>query len=209
MKFPNRLIAILGALLLALPFGSAQATPTNVALGKTVIGTSYYNGGSEVFPYAAIVDGRTTDTGTSSNWSFWLSAGGQISGQWVQVDLGQIYSLSSIVLYDTHNRGYNDRGTQDYHVAVSSNGLNFTTVGTGTFTNTEWLNQLADTITLTTTSARYVRFYADTAYGSGSVGLAELQVWGDQVPASAPEPGTVALTLIGLALPALRRRIKR
>lgn len=207
MKFLHRLTTALGALFLAASSGTAFAAPTNVALGKTVTGTSYYNSGSETFPYSQVVDGRTTDTGAGFNWSFWISAGGAIVGQWVQVDLGQLYSISSVVLFDTHNRGYYDRGTNAYHVGVSSDGNSFTTLGSGNFTDAEWRNQTADTLNAASgTNARYVRFYADSAYGA-SVGLAELQVWGE-APVAVPEPLSLSLVAAGLATLALRRKFR-
>lgn len=210
MNISSRLCATAATLFLVSLSSQALAAPTNVALGKTVTGSSYYDSGSEVFPYSQVVDGRTTDTGTGYDWSFWLSAQSQVTNQWVQVDLGQLYGISSVILYDTHNRGYNDRGTENYHVALSSNGISFTTVGSGTFTNAEWLNQTADTLNLASvTNARYVRFYADSAYGSGSAGLAEIQVMGDTPVSAVPEPATAALAGLALLIPALRRKQSR
>lgn len=179
---------------------------TNVALGKSTTASSYYNSGSEVFPDAKVVDGITTDSGSPSNWSFWLSAQGANAGSWVQVDLGAAYDISHITLFDTHNRGYYDRGTQGFTLSTSLDGVSFDQYATGAFSYSQWVNQTALDITGVDT-ARYVRFTVDSCWGCQSAGLAEMQVYGTQA-AAVPEPENVVLMSLGLALfgaAALRR----
>lgn len=191
------LISAAAATVMTLVSGHSLAAD-NLALGKSVTASSYYNAGSEVFPEAKIVDGITVDSGTGYNWSFWLSAQGTNAGQWVQVDLGTNYQLSSVVLFDTHNRWYNDRGTKDFHLSLSSDGTHFSTIGSGAFTYDQWLNQTALTVTTTDNPiGRYLRFNVGSCWGCQSAGLAELQAYG-ALPV--PEPESYAMLLAGLGL---------
>jgi len=179
----------------------AAADP-NLALGKTVVDFSpYYNSGSEVFPAQTITDGRYDDTGSPSDWSFWLTPNGQTG--YATIDLGATYSLTSFVLQDTHNRFYFDRGTADYDIALSLDGVNFSTVVTDMFSASERNNLTLKTNTLgAPTLGRYVRFTALSTYGA-SAGLNELEAYGQAVP----EPTTMAALGLG-ALALIKRRRK-
>lgn len=179
----------------------AAADP-NLALGKPVVDYSaYYNSGTEVFPAQTITDGRYNDTGSPSDWSFWLTPNGE--NGYATVDLGSSYSITSFVLQDSHNRGYFDRGTNAYTIAVSVDGVNFSDVVSDSFSNTEWHDLLLKTNTLGSPSVgRYVRFTVDSRYGS-SAGLNEIEVYGQAVP----EPASMAALGLG-ALGLLRRRRK-
>lgn len=193
--FSSVLIAGLAAVSLA---------DTNVALGKSIIASSgYYDAGSEVFETPNIVDGKTDDTGTGYDWSFWLTPQGQNTG-YATIDLGGSYSLSSFELQDTHNRGYYDRGTQGYHIDLSTDNVTYTTFVTDTFTSTEWRDLLWKTNTLATpVTARYIKFVIDSGYGGSSAGINEIRAMGQPVP----EP--TSLTALGLgALGLLKRRRK-
>ncbi|RYG24732.1 discoidin domain-containing protein [bacterium] len=179
------------------------AADTNVALGKSVIASSgYYNAGSEVFETPNIVDGNVGDTGTGYDWSFWLTPQGQNTG-YATVDLGGLFTLSSFDLQDTHNRGHYDRGTKDYHIDLSTDGVNFTTAVTDSFTQSEWSNLTWKTNTLTTpVTARYVKFVIDSGYGGASAGINELRAMGHE---AVPEPASMAALALG-ALGLLKRR---
>jgi len=193
---------------LAMSGGLALAAPTNLALGKTTVASSYYNGGSEVFEASRIVDGITTDSGTPYNWSFWLATQGQNQGAWVQVDLGSNYNISNVTLFDTHNRGYYDRGTNAFTISFSTDGVTFQNVASSAFTQLEWQNQTAKDVSTGSALGRYVRFNVDSVYGGQSAGLAEMQVYG--TVASVPEPETYAMLLAGLGVvgAAFKRRKK-
>jgi hypothetical protein len=186
---------------------AAQAASPNIALGKAVTATSYYASGSETFEAANVVDGRTLDGSVTNSypWPYWLSAQGTGAGESVTINLGQVYDLSGLNLFDSHNREYYDRGTQDFHISLSTDGTNFTTVATDTFTEAEWRNQTGKGISLANT-AQYVRFNVDTLWGGQSAGLAEMQVFGT-TPA-VPEPDSIALVLAGVCVAGfiLRRR---
>ena len=179
---------------IALAISGSVFADANVALGKSTTASSYYDSGSEVFPSANITDGITTDGGSPSNWSFWLAAQGQNAGSWVQVDLGSTFSVDSVNLFDTHNRGYYDRGTDAFTISVSTDGITFKNVATGAFTNDQWTQQTADTVSFDASDARYVRFTADSVYGGQSAGLAELEV------SAVPEASTSTMALAGLGL---------
>jgi hypothetical protein len=180
---------------------AVAAADPNLALGKTVTSSGYYNSGSEVFPAQTITDGRYNDTGTGFDWSFWLTP--QNLNGYATVDLGAIYSVSSFVLQDTHNRGYFDRGTNAYTIALSNDGVNFTDVVSDSFSNSEWSTLALKTNTLGVSAlGRYVRFTVDSRYGA-SAGLNEIEVYGQPVP----EPATMAALGLG-AVGVLRRRRK-
>ena len=67
------------------------------------------------------------------------------------VDLGQVDVVTGIALEDTHNRGYYDRGTQNFTVGLSTDDVHFTTVWTGAFTQSDWenLNTISQSISPT------------------------------------------------------------
>jgi hypothetical protein len=157
----------------------ADETPADIANdlanGKSTTGSAYYDGGSEVFPNSNVTNERFDDSGAPYDWSFWLTPNGDTG--YVTIDLGADYSVDQFDLQDTHNRGYFDRGTNDFTIATSLNGTDFTTVYTGSFNESEWANLTWQDDTITATDAEYVRFTIDSFYGS-SGGLNELQVFG-------------------------------
>jgi hypothetical protein len=215
---PNTLAAF-AAVAAVVGLGSA-ATPTAAAsllsLNAPVSCSGFYNAGSETFPCSNVDDGKTGDSGSPSNWSFWLSPGGTNTGQFVTIDLGAVDSISSIVVEDTHNRGYFDRGTQDFTIAVSNDDVHFTTIVTSAFSNSDWQN-LTDLTYNVSASGRYVEFTAvdpNSCWGCGSVGLNEMSVFGAAGASGTPEPATWAMMLIGFGgvgavMRSARRKVSR
>ena len=200
--------ALPASLGLCLAASAAQAqAPTLVSQGKSVTSTPFFDLGDETFPASNITDGRFDDTGSPGNWSFWLTPNGQLGS--ATIDLGSLYTISSFQLQDTHNRGYNDRGTNAFDISVSTDGVNFAPVLSDAFTT--WPN-----IPIVTESAfapitgQYVKFNIDSIYGY-SGGLNELQVFG--APAAVPEASTTVsfgvllmLGLGGMTVAAKRRK---
>ncbi len=143
---------------------------------KPVTGSGYYDGGSDVFPYDNLTDGRYNDTGTGFDWSFWLTPNWQ--GGWAQVDLGAVYQVDAIRVQNTRNRGYNDRGTQSFSIETSTDGVSYTPVVTGTLASVWGLDPIPfESFSFPAQPARFVRFNVLTFYGA-SGGLNELEVYG-------------------------------
>ena len=188
------MISKIVAAAVALAVSGAVFAETNVALGKSTTASSFYSSGSEVFPSANITDGITSDSGAPYAWSFWLAAQGQNANSWVQVDLGSTFNINGVDLFDTHNRGYYDRGTDAFTISVSTDGTTFTDVASGSFTDAQWKQQTGKDISFASTDARYVRFTVDSVYGGQSAGLAEMQVM------AVPEASTSSMALAGLGL---------
>ena len=180
--------------------------------------TGFYDAGDETFPCANITDNIVDDsTGGPGAWSFWL--GRQAAPfETITIDLGGLYTLDQIDLYNASNRQHNDRGTLDFRVWVSSAPVSPTdapgdTFGTlvldGTLTFYTGDPNPAQTFTsfLTSPTGRYVTFRADSFF-SESAGLSELDLFGSPAGVGqVPEPATTALMAAGvLAIVAFRRR---
>lgn len=189
------LLAGLAALLLA---SSAQAQSSMlISQGKTVTATGFYDNGTETFPASNITDGRFGDTGSAGDWSFWLTPNGQMGS--ATIDLGSQYTIDSFQLQDTHNRGYNDRGTNAFDISVSSDGVNFAPVLDDSFSQSAWQNlSVVTESSFAPVTGEYVKFNIDSLYGGASGGLNELQVFG--TPAAVPEASTTVSFGLLLAL---------
>lgn len=165
-----------------------QPLKQNVALGKPVTASGFYNKAAETFPPQNVTDGRLNDTGTPGHWSFWLSPDGEPGS--VTVDLQAVYRVDEIAVQNTRNRVHADRGTKDFHVEVSLDGKTFTEVARDTLRQIDFEPKGDEAIPFESfrfdpVDARYVRFTGDTWYTrpglpatlKGSVGLNELRVY--------------------------------
>lgn len=155
-------VIIVALLIASMPLMTAHALVTNVALNKAATCSSTENAGTAC---AAAVDGNT---GTR-----WASAFSD--PQWIQVDLGATYALSSVTLRWETAAGKN------FQIQGSGNGTTWTTLAT--VTNGTGGNQ-----TLTVTgSYRYVRMYGTARTTGYGYSLWELEIYGD-VPTTPTTP---------------------
>jgi hypothetical protein len=187
---------------------TAEARDSVISVGDPVSG-AFYNEGSEVFPASNITDGLGGDTGSPYNWSFWLAPQGTLGS--ATINLEGSFDISSFNIQDTHNRGYFDRGTDAFDIAVSSDDVHFTTVLTGAFTADEWRELTTVNFPLTTpVVGQYVEFNVESLYGGASGGINELDVIGHSASGSGsvPDSGNVAFSLLGLIAVDYARRFR-
>jgi hypothetical protein len=185
-------------------YSSTFVTP-NKAYGKAVIdGSGAYDApdfASGQFPATAVTDGSVSD----SDSSIWLGREGEAE-EFFTLDLGESVSVQEILLRNTSNRGFADRGTMEFRIVASdqvdgSNQLvNPVEILTGKLPNTAGISpQLATVFTadngLTNVDARYLRFETlGATFPNDNVGLNEIEVY-DQVlhePTPPPKENNIA-----------------
>jgi len=184
----------------------------NLAPGATVIKRSgeYDNR----FVVENAIDQRIDDE-AGGGITYWLGRNYTMDEYFI-LDLGEVYTIDRIELQNTHNRGYNDRGTADFEIWASL----------GVDANNELLDPrlILDSMLMDRCAygynipfdvfsapngdfppfnARYLKFVANTYWGVGS-GLSEIRIFG-----YVPEPTTSLLLAAGLVLLARRRRSGR
>ncbi len=171
----------------------------NHALNKPVInGSGAYRSNPFNVPDAAgnftaqnVTDGSTSDV---FGVNYWLGREATLNEYFI-LDLDNIIGISQIRLRNTHNTQYNDRGTADFQIWVSTEIdqskqlVNPRLILSGTLTNVNGMSQIpADVFDadrgLVRTDARYVKFIALTANNAGNnVGLNEIEIYGSAVAA--------------------------
>lgn len=175
----------------------ADSALTNQALGRAVIAGSGsypdlpFNGSTPGNDFSAsnATDGSASDLFGAS---YWLGRDG-ITNEHFIVDLGNPVEISQILLRNTHNTQFDDRGTAGFRVlaAASVDGakqlISPVEILTGTLTTRSGQAPIpADAFTpsngLTPVTARYLKFEAlSSAYTTG-VGLNEIEVFGNALP---------------------------
>ena len=129
----------------------------NVALNKTTTASSYQATGTGApYPPSNATDGKLT-TRWASDWS---------DPQWIEVDLGQTYTVSGVQL------AWESAYGQAYQIQVSNDNANWTTV----YSTTTGVGGV-DSINLSGVSGRYVRVYGTARGTTYGYSLYELGVY--------------------------------
>lgn len=171
------------------PTPTPVPTGTNVALGKTVTASSNIiaNGWNK----DNAVDGAITSTGSSMGWTSDSNLGVNHT-EWIQINLGEVYTLNQIKLYprtDIPGRFF----PVDFQLQVSTNGTDFTTV----VDKTNYPNPaaLVQSFPFSSVSAQFVKVNATNlmfAENSYRAQFAEIEAYTPTVitptPTSTPTP---------------------
>jgi hypothetical protein len=140
-----------------------------------------FDGGQ--FPATAVTDGSLTD----SDATIWLGREG-VADEYFTLDLGQSINIQEILLRNTTNREFADRGTMDFRImaANSVDGanelVNPVQILSGKLPNSAGISPQLETVFtadngLATTNARYLRFETlSGTYFNDNVGLNEIEV---------------------------------
>ena len=175
---------------------------SSVIGGGPIYDSPAFTGGS--FPATFVVNEQT---GAINNdvfgGNYWLGPD-SVNSDYFVLDLGALYSLTQITLFNTHNANFNDRATSAFHI-TASNAVSFVDANHG-FALDSPTTILSGTLTLPTdpppgivfTSGnglstdgfyRDISFTYDSFAGGAGGGLHEIRVEGAVVP----EPATSAL----------------
>jgi len=146
-------------------FARLKMGRTNLALGRPCQASGEHNA---TVGAGNVVDGSFLEL-SSDYWLLPNSTPG-----WVEVDLEEERDLTEIRWLNTHNGPYHDRAATDWRLSVSSDGVDYVEVASGTqeFTTTPaWV-----VVPLEETAARYVRLHVDGYHNRGG-GINELEVY--------------------------------
>ncbi|MFI8278898.1 discoidin domain-containing protein [Streptomyces sp. NPDC085929] len=145
--------ALVAALLVLLPGGTAQAAPVLLSQGRPATASSQENGGT---PASAAVDGDN-----ATRWSSQFA-----DPQWIQVDLGAPAQVSQVVLH------WETAYATAYRIELSDDGTHWSTASsTSTATGGVRTHDITGT-------ARYVRVYGTQRATQWGYSLYEFQVYG-------------------------------
>ena len=175
------------------------------------------------FAAGSILDQQTGPIDETVQLGYWLNPDNGPAAAFLTVDLGAVQSLASLTLFNTHNAGYNDRGTGNFTITASNavvdlGGGNFTlsgavaTIVNGTLTAQAHGTPLVGQGFTAAGSYRYLSFNPTSVSVSGTpccganvYGLNELRVFTTDVGV-VPEPEAWALMLAGFAMIGLAQR---
>lgn len=160
--------------------GTGVTATTNLALGKPVTASSYY----ETYVPSNVTDGNTS--------TYWESTDGAGYPQTITVNLGSVQSIGSITLDLPPSSAWNTR-TETLSVLGSTNGSSFTQIvaSAGYTFNPATGNTV--TISLPSgTSARYVELSFTANTGWNAAQLSEFEIFPGGAAAEGPYGGTAA-----------------
>jgi hypothetical protein len=150
-------------------------TPGNVAFNAQVTASASYTDpfmGLNFRP-AAAVDGITFESHSPE--TFWLLPNGATG--FITIDLPKPVSIDKIRILNTHNDGFNDRGTRDFHVDIVKPGGERETIWRDSFLR---MGESKDK-DFGGVNANRVIVYVDSFFRSGG-GLNEIEVIGNDLP---------------------------
>jgi len=142
----------------------------NLAAGRTATSSSTLN-----WPGVVTNEDTWADSGASSSGEFAYTS--QTGLQYVQIDLGAVYTADKVKVwhYAGDGRTYHNTKTQ-----VSSDGTNWTTVFDSAVSGEYPETAAGKTHTFTARSVRYVRDYLNGSTSNASNHWVEIEVWGSR-----------------------------
>lgn len=223
---------------LAIAAATTTATIAAEIVGVTASASTEFNAGTAA---SRTTDGSGLNVSNQHDTNFlqgWVSdgnaSGADASVEWIQWDLGSLYTLDSVQVWNLNQsvNSLTDRGINQVDIYTSSvavpgdpegaGAANWTTLlanatfseasGVATYTGFDLATEISTA--LPGSAVRWVRFEVDSTHGSVDqfVGLSEIRFFGSSfVPAPAPEPTTFALAAMGVSGLCLlgRRRSRR
>ena len=210
-------------ILAAVPSAFASLIP--LAPGNVIGFLGAYPG---PFPAASILDNQTGPiVENTQNGTYWLNSDNGPANAYIVIDLGVAFHLASFDLFNTHNANFGDRGTGNFSIEAS----NSIAPGTGASIGSDLSGPIVTLVSGTLLAAnpsvsplvaqtflssdpgtyRYIRFSPHTVAsfnppccGTNVYGLNELRAF--DAPTTVPEPATMAIFGVGLAVIGLLRK---
>lgn len=174
-------------------------------LDESGLSAKYINGGTDFAQYAG--SGVTHLGSSTSNGTGYLAP----AGATVDIDLGRMLTVRSLALWNDNDA----QGVKNFSLSIADN-ANFTNaVSLGSFVAqygnantflTYSKGTAAQQFDLNDAVGRYVRVTFTNAHSGSNINVGEL-VFGAEQPREIPEPGSLALTGLGLlGVATIRRR---
>lgn len=229
MCHKNHVLKSLLSVLVVVFLGATAQATTIQPVGVTV--SSQYNYGDDTRVAINTIDGSGLEPGPdddiakkhNQDWrAGWISDSTSPGDEWIIFDLGDVYTLTAMHVWNSAERGETwdgtHRGVRFVDVYADNNPTPTTFVQQFELqqapnplptTFTEWgggADYIIEGVTYIFTNpvqARYVMFDILSSWGAGNVGLAEVRF----IEGSVPEPASVALICLGgFAMLAQRKR---
>src|SRR5688572_32998920 len=112
----KRILILLGGLTFVASSGFASIIQVVLAPSNVIGGTNTYGGtfNSGTFNATLIANQQAGSISEPSQSGYWLNPDNGPANAYIVVDLGAAYRIDSLELFNTHNAGFNDRGTGDF-----------------------------------------------------------------------------------------------